>query len=339
MALPFILVGIAAASGITGLVKGVQGVGKNMEASGISHEAGSILSDAQESLKLAREATANRLASLGRIRVRAWDQDMNRFVTTFGRLKNVELADGVAKDEFARHLISDETLADITRQALNATTLVAGGLGALGSGALIAYGSYGGAMAFGAASTGTAISSLSGVAATNATLAWFGGGSLAAGGYGIAGGTLVLGGLVAGPAILVGGFVLSAAAEKKLANARANRAKAWEAAETMTNAEAGLQAVDKVVNLFMRQIRRYRMALGEALDKLDDVLTSSGDDYAAFDAAQRRTVWEAVEIARVMRVMLSLPVLDEDGGIHPAALGIKNPEDLLEAPKHEPQEA
>jgi hypothetical protein len=41
---------------------------------------------------------------------------------------------------------------------------------------------YGGVMQLGAASTGTLISSLSGAAATNATLAWLGGGSLAAGG-------------------------------------------------------------------------------------------------------------------------------------------------------------
>lgn len=57
------------------------------------------------------------------------------------------------------------------------------------------------------ASTGTAISTLSGVAATNATLAWFGGGSLATGGLGMAGGTAVLGGLVAVPAIIIIGLI------------------------------------------------------------------------------------------------------------------------------------
>jgi len=46
--------------------------------------------------------------------------------------------------------------------------------------------------AFGTASTGTAISGLSGAAATNATLAWLGGGSLAAGGGGVAAGAAVL---------------------------------------------------------------------------------------------------------------------------------------------------
>ena len=59
------------------------------------------------------------------------------------------------------------------------------------------------ASTFAAASTGTAIATLSGAAATNATLAFFGGGSLAAGGLGMAGGTAVLGGLVAGPALCV----------------------------------------------------------------------------------------------------------------------------------------
>lgn len=45
----------------------------------------------------------------------------------------------------------------------------------------------------GTASTGTAISALTGAAATNAALAWLGGGAVAAGGAGIAGGNLLLG--------------------------------------------------------------------------------------------------------------------------------------------------
>ena len=73
-------------------------------------------------------------------------------------------------------------------------------------------GAVGGAMAVGAwtvvsvagsASTGVAISGLSGVAAYNATMAWFGGGALAAGGAGMSGGMMVLGGIVAAPLILI----------------------------------------------------------------------------------------------------------------------------------------
>lgn len=53
---------------------------------------------------------------------------------------------------------------------------------------------------FATASTGTAISTLSGAAATNATLAWFGGGAIAAGGGGTALGATILSG---GTAIVV----------------------------------------------------------------------------------------------------------------------------------------
>ena len=69
-------------------------------------------------------------------------------------------------------------------------------------------------MAIGTASTGTAISSLSGVAATNATLAALGGGSLAAGGGGMALGTAVLGGATLGVGLLVGGVIFNVTGSK-----------------------------------------------------------------------------------------------------------------------------
>lgn len=54
--------------------------------------------------------------------------------------------------------------------------------------------------AIGTASTGAAISGLSGIAASNATLAWFGFGSLASGGLGMAGGQITL--VILGVAIM-----------------------------------------------------------------------------------------------------------------------------------------
>lgn len=67
-------------------------------------------------------------------------------------------------------------------------------------------------MAFGTASTGTAISTLSGVAATNATLAALGGGSLAAGGGGMALGSIILGAAGAGVGILFGAVIFGVVA-------------------------------------------------------------------------------------------------------------------------------
>ncbi len=68
-----------------------------------------------------------------------------------------------------------------------------GGLAAVGSWSLVSM--------LGSASTGAAISGLYGAAATNATLAWFGGGALAAGGGGVAAGAMTLGAIVAAPLV------------------------------------------------------------------------------------------------------------------------------------------
>ncbi|MEW2288839.1 hypothetical protein [Streptomyces sp. NPDC047841] len=76
----------------------------------------------------------------------------------------------------------------------------AGGATGAAVGGAAAYGAFTAAALLGTASTGAAISTLSGVAATNATLALLGGGTLAAGGAGMAGGVLLLTGMVAAPA-------------------------------------------------------------------------------------------------------------------------------------------
>lgn len=76
------------------------------------------------------------------------------------------------------------------------------------------------ATSIGTASTGTAISTLSGVAAKNAALAWLGGGALSAGGSGIAGGLLAVNIAALGVGILIGGIVLNVKAEKAMTEAQ-----------------------------------------------------------------------------------------------------------------------
>ena len=75
------------------------------------------------------------------------------------------------------------------------------------------------ATTFGTTATGTAISSLTGAAATNAALAWLGGGALAAGGGGMVAGSAIL--AMFGPIGWAFGGIISAAGflkNKKIAN-------------------------------------------------------------------------------------------------------------------------
>lgn len=101
------------------------------------------------------------------------------------------------------------------------------GSGAAGVGVGVAVAALGPSAAmgiattFGVASTGTAISALSGAAATNAALAWLGGGALAAGGGGMAAGSAFLalagpiGWSIAGAAILASGIAVFVAQQDR----------------------------------------------------------------------------------------------------------------------------
>jgi hypothetical protein len=128
-------------------------------------------------------------------------------------LKNVSIKqrDLINEELGAESYTLDKIDASITAgdMAISATKgAVAGVSTALGTWALVGT--------FGVASTGTAIGTLSGAAASNAILAWLGGGSIAAGGGGIAVGSAVLGGLVAIPVIAISGLFQHLAANKKI---------------------------------------------------------------------------------------------------------------------------
>ncbi|GHT47076.1 hypothetical protein FACS189454_09130 [Planctomycetales bacterium] len=75
------------------------------------------------------------------------------------------------------------------------------------------------ALAYGTASTGTAISSLHGAVALGAAKAWLGGGALAAGGSGVAGGTAVLASIATGVGIVAVVGIVSYSTYKYFKNA------------------------------------------------------------------------------------------------------------------------
>ena len=97
--------------------------------------------------------------------------------------------------------VNSETLSRISRLETSYNTTLNVGFGGLAGGSAAA-GAWALVTTFGSASTGTAISSLSGIASYNATMAWFGGGSLAVGGGGMAAGLTTLRVIAIAPAVL-----------------------------------------------------------------------------------------------------------------------------------------
>ncbi|MEL4241581.1 hypothetical protein [Shewanella xiamenensis] len=128
-----------------------------------------------------------------------------------------------------------------------------------------ALGAWGLVSLIGSASTGTAISSLSGVAATNATLAWFGGGSLATGGAGMAGGFWVLGGIVAAPIV----FFSTKSAYKKVDTIKEKKNKLIEESDKIIKLTA--QALTQLIEA-RKQQTKITTLIAEYAPKIQDEL-------------------------------------------------------------------
>lgn len=218
MPLPLIPVLLGGAS----LLAGAFGVKKGLDAKEDFDRAERIGKDAQRrhenavsNTKRAQERTTALLVELGTLRKNIVINELKEFIEKIGdsKLRNISRED---LDQM-KNLVKESLAFDAKLGSL---------AGTVASGALAGFGATGSVGLLATASTGTAISSLAGAAATNATLAWLGGGALSVGGLGMAGGTAVLGGLVAGPALAVGGFMLADKAEEALERARDYRTEA-----------------------------------------------------------------------------------------------------------------
>ena len=139
------------------------------------------------------------------------------------------------------------------------------------------------ATTFGTASTGTAISTLSGAAATKAALAWLGGGALAAGGGGAAGGSALL--ALAGPVgwTVAGATLLTSIAlftKKKIENREAKH----ETLAAVKQNTSLIRALDAEIDDLLQRTATLRELL---LTSYGAAMELFGSNFLALNAPQR----------------------------------------------------
>ena len=165
------------------------------------------------------------------------------------------------------------------------------------------------------ASTGTAIASLGGAAASNATLAFFGGGSIAAGGLGMAGGIVVLGGLVAGPALLVMGLITSKKSEEKLEIAKGNAAQADEIVAELRNASFQCDAIRRRTYMFYSFLARLDARFLPLVFEMEDIIAKEGEDYSLYAPESKKVIIQAATTAGSIKALLDTPILTKEGNL------------------------
>lgn len=329
-----VLLGLAAAgTALFGAKKMMDSSSNNSRAKSLQESAQNIYDTAKDRLEDNRVRTNSMLEELGKTKINVWANEMGDFINVFSQFKNVEQEGSLAQEE--KISINQETINEYKGAALKASEMLKAGLGTLGAGALAGVAAYGGASMFAAASTGTAISALSGAAATNATLAFFGGGSIATGGLGMAAGGAVLGGVVLGPIMAVAGSLMAAKSEENLANAEKMYSEACNAAEKMNGMSDILVNIYDISYDYNDFILNFSEKFRSTISLLNDVYVQEYDeckksfwnkvkllfgikvkvDYRKMKLENKHTLHIAWLMAQTMQKLLTTNLINEEGNV------------------------
>lgn len=258
MPLPLIIGGIAAVAGLTGVGTGIRGGVKMKEANDTMKAAQSKQEAAVKRFEVHNTTTTERMDEIGK-------QELGILSSFEEFSKLIEKIQG--RPQFAAYSKDGIELPEYEAEELKKISagagLLLGGIGGAAAGTAGGFAAAGATtsavMALGTASTGTAISTLSGVAATNATLAALGGGSLAVGGGGMALGTAVLGGATLGIGLLVGGVIFNVTGSKL----------SDKADEAYSQARRTEEEVNKIVEYF-NKLSKAAKRFKETLSKVEE---------------------------------------------------------------------
>lgn len=318
MPIPFILAGVALAAGAYGVKKGFDAKSDFSDANNINGRAQRIYDDAARKLEATRNQTQDSLNALGELKFSLYKDKLIPFVAAFKKIHNIDFQhDAIGED--LQLAVDQADMSDIEDAALKMTDIISGGVVSLGTGGLAGLAAYGSVGLLASTAGGTAIGTLSGVAATNATLAWLGGGALSAGGLGMAGGAYVLGSIVAGPVLAVGGLMLASKAEEAKHNAYSNLSTAEVAAEQMETANVAAQGVQNRIKEVHQVLSKLENTFEPLLDGLQSLVAHSSKnwsgklDYMTLSKEDQVGIMSSMMMAKTIKNVLETPILDEQG--------------------------
>ncbi|MEV5846933.1 hypothetical protein AB0M32_33710 [Streptomyces sp. NPDC051985] len=188
---------------------------------------------------------------------------------------------------------------------VDAVAWIGGALGSAAVGAGAGAGIAAAVSSFGIASTGAAISGLTGAAAESAALAFLGGGAVASGGGGMALGAATLNFVTIGPALLVGGLVVKGQGEKAITRARGFETKVAVAIAELDEMDTRLEGVDARVAELRELLADLTFRALEALDLLESEPFDLPRHAARFQ--------QAMTLVMAVRDVAATPIVDAEG--------------------------
>ncbi len=307
-------------TGIRGakLVSGVQAYQDREKANNLMEQANAIKKEVEEENEKRRIMSNTILEDFGNIRLKALKSTVGVFVNYMKKLqknikdKEYEIdADIDIKIEELKEL---ETIEMNASEALKTTMAVGTVAGAALTGVPAATTAIVGSLC--AASTGTAISTLSGAAATNATLAWLGGGAISAGGGGMAAGATVLTGITYAStgifALAAAGIIAGAHYSKKHTEATEYLAQMQEYKSKMELAWTAMGAINQRANELKEVTIELKIRIEDQLKKLADIIDifdKNNDDHM-------KVLQQTTLMVKSMSELSQVSLIDENGNLN-----------------------
>lgn len=319
MALPFILLAGAFGLGTTGIITGANGTMKITDAKKAVETAEKLYDIKKTEFDIQRRRIVNELERLAFIQNQS-QASFSRFADAFEKIQN---RPELANTKNANVEFQDISLDNIKTISIKAIGILGGSVLSAAAGTATGAITYAGTMTFGYASTGAAISGLHGIAANNAALAFLGGGSIKAGGFGMALGKVALGGAVAGPVLAVAGLLTQ-----------------YKGRESQEKAEEIVAKVDETIALmnqsagYMNRLRHLSMKLRYSIERLftlylDRVakleeLVENETNYLNYSDEEKDLIDNNILIIKTLAHLTRLPLIE------PSKEEIKEMEDKQE---------
>ena len=247
----------------------------------------------QEKAQAAINKTNDSIEELGKHTSCLYDS-LTSIQDLFDKIRNVPTDKKLQYEELKKIRLNWKQQAEKIEKDYQAAAVKNAGAGAAGAGlgvAVVTMGptvAMGVATTFGVASTGTAISALSGAAATNAALAWLGGGALAVGG----------GGMAAGESFVVSGLFF------------------WKSSSDKKRLESIFTAISE------RDIKSYELAIVELKERISRIIDENaklstaitniatfGLDYRKMTEAQQYELGAYVNLMNASTQLLINPII------------------------------
>ena len=124
---------------------------------------------------------------------------------------------------------------------------------------------------------------------------------------------MVLGSMVAGPALLIFGCVLGAKASQKLSEAQENMEKARTFEVEVNGVCQKLDMIREVTGTAVVVLSSLRARLSKATKALKNVIDEYGDDFSVYNDEAKAVVFQNVKYAQLVKAVIDTPILNKNG--------------------------